>query len=143
MTRGEGNAPGGSGKRRRRSDNRVAVCYLAAMTNRMDTDLFGKPVGEAQLELFAEAEGQPAPERYVPKPELVRKSLMSLQRRVLEAGPDTVASRHAAAKVTFFRRLLDEFCDKLALTAPEEVEDHRARITPLIDDLAARLGVDA
>ncbi len=97
--------------------------------------------GERQLSLFGEAEGRPQPERYVPKPELVRKALASLERRVREEGPETVEGWLAPARVAFFRRQLDEFCAKLALTAPEEVEGFRARIAPLIDDLAQRLGV--
>ena len=107
----------------------------------MDTDLFGNPVGERQLSLFDEAEGRPQPERYVPKPELVRKALASLERRVREEGPETVESWLAPARVAFFRRQLDEFCTKLAETAPEEVEEYRARVTACINDLAERLGV--
>ena len=111
------------------------------MTNRVETDLFGHPVGDTQLSLFGEEEGRPGPERYVPKPELVRKALVSLQRRVREAGPETVESWLAPAKVAFFHRQLDELCDKLAQTAPEEAEEQRVRISTLIDDLAMRLGV--
>ena len=98
---------------------------------------------ERQMELFAEAEVRPLPVRYVPKPELVRKALASLERRVLGEGPDTVESWLAESRVAFFRRQLDYFRGRLAETAPEEAEGFRARIAPLIDDLAARLGVDA
>ena len=107
----------------------------------MDTDLFGNPVGDPQLELFGEEEGRPKPARHVPKPELVRKALVSLQQRVREEGPETVERWLAPARVAFFRRQLDELCAKLAQTAPEEAEDFRARIAASIDDLAARLGV--
>ncbi len=103
--------------------------------------LFGQPAGDAQLDLFGGGEGRPRPERYVPKPELVRKALVSLQRRVREAGPETVEGWLAPAKVAFFQRQLDELCDKLAQTAPEEAEEQRVHISALIDDLAARLGV--
>ena len=116
-------------------------CYPDRMTNRVDTDLFGNPVGDAQLSLFGEEEGRPPRERYVPKPELVRKGLVSLERRVREAGPETVENWLAPAKVAFFRRQLDELCAKLSQTAPEEVEAYRARVAACIDDLAARLGV--
>ncbi len=107
----------------------------------MDTDLFGNPVGDAQLSLFGEEEGRSQRERYVPKAELVRKGLASLERRVREEGPETVERWLAPARVAFFRRQLDELCAKLAQTAPEEAEDFRARIAASIDDLAARLGV--
>ena len=112
------------------------------MTNRTQTDLFGNPV-KAQMELFADEVARPRPARYQPKPELMRNSLRSLEKRVLEEGPDTVESWLAQARVAFFRRQLDYFRGRLAETAPEEAEDFRARIAPLIDDLAARLGVDA
>ena len=111
------------------------------MTNRADTDLFGNPVGEAQLELFAEEEVRPQPQRYVPKPELVRNSLRTLERRVRELDPAQVEDWLAEEQVAFFRRQLDYFCERLAETVPEEVSQYRDRIAPLIDALARRLGV--
>ena len=99
---------------------------------------------ERQMELFAEEDVRPRrePERYVPKPELVRKALSSLERRVREAGPDTVERWLAPAKVAFFRRQLEELSAKLAETAPEEAEESRARIMACIDDLERRLGLN-
>ena len=100
------------------------------MTNRMDTDLFGEPVG-AQPDLFGD--GAPAARRvYVPKPEHVRASLRRLVAEMEQADawpwPPSVVKRNR-----------DHWLEHLCSLLPDESEagQWRARIRVQIARLDA------
>ena len=65
----------------------------------------------------------------------------TLERRLRAVDPAQVEDWLAEEHVAHFRRQLDYFCERLAETAPEEVAGYRARLLPLIDEAARRLGV--